>query len=94
MKVGRGLHGWLHQLIISHLTSYYCNTFSISLLTLQVYLESATLEETTSFFTTSLNKFLTAELQFQVLEESAAVSALAKVGRHSILLFPILSCTG
>jgi hypothetical protein len=45
----------------------------------QVFLESASLEETTAFFTSSLNKFLVAEMQFQDLEESAAVSALAKV---------------
>jgi hypothetical protein len=44
-----------------------------------VFLESASLDETTAFFTSSLNKFLVAEMQFQDLEESAAVSALAKV---------------
>lgn len=45
----------------------------------QVYLESASLTETTDFFTASFTKFLEAEMQFQNLEESAAVSALAKV---------------
>ena len=35
--------------------------------------------ETTDFFTASFTKFLEAEMQFQNSEESAAVSALAKV---------------
>jgi acetyl-CoA carboxylase/biotin carboxylase 1 len=50
----------------------------------QVYLETATLEETTTFFTTTLKKFLDFEAQFQGLEESAAVSALAKANKDDL----------
>lgn len=53
-------------------------------LTTQVYLESASLTETTDFFTASFTKFHEAEMQFQNLEESAAVSALAKVSDKTL----------
>ena len=57
----------------------------------QVFLESATLDETTTFFTQSLSKFLVAEKQFQGLEESAAVSALTKSNKDDLAkIVPVL----
>jgi len=51
----------------------------------QVYLETATLEDTLNFFTSSLNKFLTAEQPFQKQEESEAVSTLTKANKEDLV---------
>ena len=52
--------------------------------TVPVFLNTATLEQTTAFFATALNKFLAAESLFTGQEESAAVSALIKVNKDSL----------
>jgi acetyl-CoA carboxylase/biotin carboxylase 1 len=51
----------------------------------QVYLDTATIEDTLAFFTSSLNKFLTAEQPFQKIEESEAVSTLTKANKEDLV---------
>ena len=53
--------------------------------TVPVFLGTATLDQTTAFFATALNKFLAAEKLFVGQEESAAVSALIKANKDTLI---------